>query len=88
MSRDRIYKLAIDRYGERLQKIVAIEEMTELTQAITKDLRGSRNINNIMEEMADVIIMIEQLQIIYSVPDILLNEYVELKLERLQERMK
>lgn len=34
------YKKAIDLYGEKAQKLMAIEEMSELTKEICKDFRG------------------------------------------------
>ena len=65
MDRYNIYNSAIDTFGESNQIIVAIEEMSELTQELTKYLRGSANIENITEEIADVEIMIEQLKAMY-----------------------
>ena len=37
------YKQAIDTYGVRAQKLMAIEEMSELTKEICKDFRGKLN---------------------------------------------
>jgi NTP pyrophosphatase (non-canonical NTP hydrolase) len=53
---------AIRAFGEKEQEEVAIEEMAELTQAITHKHRGREH--NIPEEIADVEIMLEQLKII------------------------
>lgn len=78
---------AIEKYGDKQQKIVAIEEMSELTKEITKDLRGDANINNIVEEMADVHIMLMQLQKMYNINLQTLFEKIEFKLERLKKRL-
>lgn len=78
---------AIEKYGDKQQKIVAIEEMSELTKEITKDLRGDANINNIVEEMADVHIMLMQLQKMYNINLQTLFEKIEFKLERLDKRL-
>lgn len=78
---------AIEKYGDKQQKIVAIEEMSELTKEITKDLRGDANINNIVEEMADVHIMLMQLQKMYNINLQTLFEKIEFKLERLEKRL-
>lgn len=56
----------VDYYGADNQKIVCLEEMGELTQAITKDLRGNPNLKNLAEEIGDVLLTIEQLIVIYG----------------------
>lgn len=90
----RILEGAIAKWGPELQTDVAIEEMAELTQALLKYRRAiskapSGNVPavvmarlRIREEMADVSIMLRQLELIYG-------GYADekiLKLERL-ERM-
>ena len=37
MNKDKIYKAAIQTFGKREQKLMAIEEMSELTKEICKD---------------------------------------------------
>lgn len=62
MTDKQIFELAIKVNGERAQEEVAIEECSELIQAITHKHRGREH--NIAEEIADVEIMLEQLKII------------------------
>ena len=57
---------AIMHYGEDLQQIVAMEEMAELTQQISKMLRGKGDLGHLAEEIADVQIMLDQLVMIYG----------------------
>lgn len=57
-----IFTAAIRAFGEREQEEVAIEECSELIQAISHKHRGREH--NIAEEIADVEIMLEQLKII------------------------
>lgn len=52
--------------GAENQKIVCLEEMGELAQAITKDLRGNPDLKNLAEEIGDVLLTIEQLIVIYG----------------------
>ena len=78
---------AIEKYGDKQQKIVAIEEMSELTKEITKDLRGNPNIEHITEEIADVHIMLMQLQKMYKINLQTLFEAINNKLERLEKRL-
>ena len=75
-----VCRKAIDLYGEALQKIVAIEELGELTQAITKSLRGDDH--NVEEEIADVSIMVTQLMMMYNAKKVL--EIREEKLKKLE----
>ncbi len=44
-----------------IQHVVWMEEMAELQQAISKEMRGKLNRDNLVEETADVIICIIQL---------------------------
>lgn len=72
--------------GYLLQKIVAIEEMSELAKEITKDLRGIGDIRNLAEEIADVEIVIEELKMVYDIEDIV-REKKLVKLERILKRL-
>lgn len=63
MEKD-IYQEAVDTFGIRNQVSKAIEEMSELTHALCRALNHERS--NVMEEMADVEIMLEQLKRIYG----------------------
>lgn len=59
MNKFEVYDLAIKNFGEK-QLLILVEEMAELTQAIIKHTR--KKPNNIAEEMADVYIMLEQVE--------------------------
>ena len=82
------YKQAIETYGVRAQKLMAIEEMSELTKEICKDFRGKLDREHLIEEMADVLIMLDQMLLLYKSR----GEEVGLmrikKVERLKERLK
>ena len=81
------YKKAISTYGEKAQKLVAIEEMSELTKEICKDFRGQLNREHLIEEVADVTIMIYQLLMMYEIGDEEIQQMCERKMERLKERL-
>lgn len=77
---------AINHYGIFLQKLVAIEEMAELIKEIIKSFRGEKNRENIVEEIADVEIMMQQLSLIYDCTfDVV--EMRRKKIERLKQRI-
>ena len=66
-NKDKIYEDAIKIFGEEIQLLVAIEEMSELIQSITHYMRNRNNsIYEIIEELADAEIVIEQLRIIFK----------------------
>lgn len=78
---------AIEKYGKTAQLNMLIEEMSELTQAICKHLRGFDNHENIAEEIVDVEIMLNQARMIFDNYD-LCEEYEGKKIQRLRQRLK
>lgn len=54
------------KYG-KLQLVIAIEEMSELTKEISKDLRGKGKREHIIEEMADVQLILDELKEYYNI---------------------
>lgn len=83
---EKLYEKLIILNGEYAQEIKAIEEMAELTQALSKPLCGNKpNVDNICEEIADVKIMVEQLELIYKGQKDRIDSYRNLKLNRIKE---
>lgn len=68
-----------------IQKIVAIEELSELIKELTKDLRGQKS--NVIEELCDVLVMIEQLKIIYKLDNDEIEGMMNDKIERTLKRL-
>jgi len=66
MEKDKIYAKAIALFGKEKQMIMAIEEMSELIKEVSKALRFDeiKDKGAMVEEIADVEIMLEQLKII------------------------
>lgn len=89
-TKEKLFSKAIKTYGADAQCLVAIEEMAELTKAISKEhrARGKENhidaLVDIAEEIADVRIMLEQLCIIYGINT---ERFEEDKLKRLAGRL-
>ena len=80
--RTTILRAAIDHYGKGPQRFKAIEELSELIRALARcDDR-----ENIAEEMADVRIMLDQLELILGNHD-KVREYEYQKLKRLSDRL-
>ena len=81
------YNKAIELYGEKAQKLMAIEEMSELTKEICKDFRGKLDREHLIEEIIDVIITIDQLMMMYGIRGDEIEQMRERKIERLKERL-
>ena len=73
-------------YGIDSQSMIAIEEMSELTKELCKDNRGYDRYKDIVEEFADVSIMVEQLIALYDCQEDV-SQMVDYKLERQLRRM-
>lgn len=78
-----VYDDIIKHYGDAYQKKKAVEELEELASAIKKEDR-----ENIIEEMADVLNMIEQLTIIYKIDRSEVRNIMSKKNARTFKRMK
>ena len=68
-TRKEVYKRAIETFGADKQMVVALEELSELQKEICKCMRGNINMEHMAEEIADVLIMVEQLQQIFLLQD-------------------
>lgn len=84
MNREEILRKAIDTYGKDSQAKMMIEEMSELTKELCKLFRGEGDTGHILEEMADVQIMLDQMRMIFGDT----SEQEKVKLERLERRLK
>ena len=87
---------AIWRYGPAAQELKAVEELSELAQAICKALTASKQesmdgfldaLDHVFEEMADVEIMLAQIRLIFSDADERIEQWKTRKLARLRQRM-
>ena len=83
---NKIYTDAIEFFGVTSQKIMVVEEMSELTKELCKELRNRGDVNHIAEELADVEITLAQLKMIYSIHQIV-EEQKDYKLKRLARNM-
>jgi len=84
---NKLYTRAISHWGILSQIRMAQEEAIELALAISHWIREKNNVRNLVEEMADVSIMIEQLQLIMGVSDDELGRIKDSKLKRLGEKL-
>lgn len=65
--------------------IICMEELAELQQALSKELRGKGDAVNIVEEVADVLLCVGYIQEIIGLPDDLIVSAMNVKVDRLNE---
>lgn len=92
---DKIIRETVNIYGDK-QYMTAVEEMAELMQALSKYLRIEYScddnarlrepINNITEEMADVYIILEELQYMFGISNENIQAGIDTKLKRQHAR--
>lgn len=93
LKTEELYLKAIEKWGIHFQCLMAIEEMAELTKALCKRSRIKNekedlaNYENIIEEIADVEIMLEQLKLIFDGSRMLVQDQKIKKLEKLNKRL-
>ena len=87
----------MDRYGIERQSLVAMEELSELQKAISKlvrnpeektkplEFKGLRH--NLIEEMADVLICMDQLIEFYRIQRLDIQDIIQAKQERQAKRL-
>lgn len=71
-----------DHYELENQTVKAMEELAELIQALSKGERAA-----ILEEMADVCVMLEQMMYFYDIGEIELETVMDIKMDRQLHRI-
>ncbi len=87
----KIFKKSIEVYGKEAQSRQAMEECGELVQAINKCLRypdKGECKDNLVEEIADVEIMLYQLKEMFYINEIEIHTWKEKKAKREKKRLK
>lgn len=86
-ERKQVYINALIRYGEAHQLVVATEELSECIKEICKFGRGIGNAGHLAEEVADSMIMLEQVMQIFGIED-MVHLMMEGKICRLDARLR
>lgn len=82
-NNERIWQI-YEHYGGAHQIEKAIEELDELKQALTNE---DSTLHDVAEELADVLIMAEQIRIIYEISAEELNDIIKYKITRTHMRI-
>lgn len=83
----KIMQQALDQWGLNAQVGQAIEECAELIVALQKHINRTplhQNTENILDEIADVEMMLAQIRLALDIDDETLRNRIEYKFERLQ----
>lgn len=96
MNRREAAELIVRYYGKQKQEVQAIQELLELSLLLTKrdDQRGDSYKFCLIDEIADSLIMIEQIKAMHDLDDSLILKRIRQKLNRQffriesEERMK
>lgn len=82
-----ILKRALETWGEQAQMLMVVEEMSELMKEVLKNInRKKDNIAEIIEETADVEIMLEQLKENYHIAE-KVETYKNNKIKMIEQRL-
>ena len=86
MKNETLYQRALRVWGKEPQMLQVIEEMSELTKEILKNVnRKKDNVAEIIEETADVEIMLSQLKCCYQIADEVENYKIEKRLDEWEQ---
>ena len=86
-----LYERNIKYNGVEQETTIAMEECSELIQAISKCKRYgciNKYRENLIEEMTDVLIMIDELKMIYQISDVDISDIRQYKMNRQSYRIK
>ena len=90
----KIMKKALEKNGKLKQSVIAMEECSELIKAISKMIRYSYDEDldsvyrdNLIEEMADVYIILDELKIMYDILEFDIEQIIKQKIDREEGRI-
>ena len=86
-ARQKTYTNALHKWGMEAQVFMAVEEMAELTKELCKVRRGKEDKAGLIDEIADVKIMLEQLQFMFGIEKQDIEKRMAAKLALLQIRI-
>ncbi len=82
MNREKFVRKIAEHGDSREQVIVCMEELGELSHALSKWLRGVSDMENLSEEIADVTLCLDELREIFGVGSLEIEERIQEKIDR------
>lgn len=86
MKKEELTKQALEILGDKAM-VIAMEELAELQQAISKAVRGKMRYDNMCEEMADVLIIMDWVREKYGIPELEVESWKKYKQTRIAKRI-
>lgn len=84
---DKVLSKTIVKNGIKTQSVIAMEECAELIKEISKHIRGIGDKEHLVEEMADVYIILKQLKMMYCITNEDVDKWLNKKVARLEGRL-
>ena len=85
IHKEAICHTALEHYGMYSQMVKCMEECGELIQALARKMCGEENIENVVEELADVEVMLMQMRTVFGRHEV--HRVMAQKLARLKMKM-
>ena len=88
-TRGAALRMILDHYGRKKQELQAVQELSELILllAARSDQRGDDYRSNIIEEIADVKIMLRQIEIMHDIDNDEIDDMIAFKIRRQLDRI-
>lgn len=89
LTQEEAERLILDHYGQKKQELQAVQELSELILllAAREDQRGNDYKDNLTQEIADALVMIEQVKMMHNIHDEDVTEVIVYKLRRQLDRI-
>ena len=85
ITKPEVLQKALDTWGNEAQYYMAVEECAELIQAICKHINRGTDTENLIEEAADVFIMLSQVAMMTG--EAAIQKVIDQKLAKLEKRL-
>lgn len=89
LTQEEAERLILDHYGQKKQELQAVQELSELILllAAREDQRGKDYKDSLTQEIADALVMIEQVKMMHNIHDEDVTEVIVYKLRRQLDRI-
>lgn len=77
----------LDTWGKLAQVVMVFEETAELNKELCKNLRGKDNRAEILDEIADVSIMLREMMILFKISPDEMQDRIRYKMARIRARL-
>ena len=81
-------KESCEHYDKTYTLTVAMEECAELTQCLSKEIRGQGDIGHLEEEIADILICIQDIASLCDIDEKRVQRWVDFKQNRQTQRIR